>query len=253
MRGAIARSKKYDDLLATWREDPTKIHSLSEAEISSAADFALSYAFVWRGTDDRGDADLFRALVASLLSNAGAAAALPRLLAIEAVRLAPPDLVIFLSDAGLLSPIVHAGLLHVLIEHGGDYGDDDKRNPPTHGWEFGRDHLVAKVLLDAGHDHSAYDHLGYTPLTLAAKRPTHWDIVSLLLERGARPDLPTGSGERPINIAVLSGSVPSVEVLLDAGASGGRELVDQAMQVMMADEAEHRELMARCRALNALE
>jgi ankyrin repeat protein len=79
----------------------------------------------------------------------------------------------------------------------------------------------AKVLLDAGAKTTATDADGCYPLHLAAQYTRKAKCVKLLLARGSGQDVATRDslGRSPLHYAAEAGSVKSVKVLLDAGAS----------------------------------
>jgi len=64
----------------------------------------------------------------------------------------------------------------------------------------------------------------FTPLVIGTAHP---DVVAFLLKHGADPKLPDGNGLQPVDYAASSGSVKTLQLLLDAGASpnsiGGEE------------------------------
>ena len=71
------------------------------------------------------------------------------------------------------------------------------------------------LILDAGVDLTAQSPDGHSAMSIAARRGSS-QIVQDLLQRGARPDMPTGIA--PIAEAAASGSHNSVAALLEAGA-----------------------------------
>ena len=56
---------------------------------------------------------------------------------------------------------------------------------------------ACKMLIDTGEDVDEVGHIGLTPLT-AATFEANLDIVNLLLEAGADPNLPTRTGSTPL-------------------------------------------------------
>lgn len=72
------------------------------------------------------------------------------------------------------------------------------------------------VLLDAGADPDARDVDGQSSLIYAASNQPA--AVSLLLARGARPDLASAQGVTPLHVAARGGFSTCVRLLLDGGA-----------------------------------
>lgn len=88
----------------------------------------------------------------------------------------------------------------------------------------------AKALLARG---AAVNRLGWTPLHYAAAKG-HAEVARLLLDHGAMPNAPAPDGTSPLMMAVRANSVPTVQVLLDAGADpsarnlAGQDAIDVA-------------------------
>ena len=80
---------------------------------------------------------------------------------------------------------------------------------------------LVEQLIDLGAEINPKSELGCIkediPLGLAVKRP-HTDMVRLLLERGADPNLSSESCARPLQIAAMGNHLELVEILLKAGA-----------------------------------
>jgi len=86
----------------------------------------------------------------------------------------------------------------------------------------------AKALLARG---AAVNRLGWTPLHYAAAKG-HAEVARLLLDHGAMPNAPAPDGTSPLMMAVRANSVPTVQVLLDAGADpSARNLAGQDAHV----------------------
>lgn len=90
----------------------------------------------------------------------------------------------------------------------------------------------AEALLARG---VQVNRLGWTPLHYAAAKG-HAELARLLLARGAMPNAPAPDGTSPLMMAVRANSIPTVQLLLDAGADpGARNLSGQdAMDVARA-------------------
>ena len=88
---------------------------------------------------------------------------------------------------------------------------------------------IAKVLVEAGvnvnekievtscMDRESYP--GHTPLTLALDKDLNdAQLVKLLLQGGANPNLPNEHGHFPLQIAIWNGNKEAIRVLLEGGA-----------------------------------
>ena len=84
-----------------------------------------------------------------------------------------------------------------------------------------RDLTWMAFLIDKGANVNVRDNRGVTPLTLACNLGFQ-DGVELLVERKARVDEPTATGETPLISAVHRRSVAMMRVLLKAGADPNR-------------------------------
>jgi hypothetical protein len=94
-------------------------------------------------------------------------------------------------------------------------------------WEAARvgDAAAVKSLLDGGADVNARFRYDQTPLFKAAERG-HTEVVRLLLERGAQPNLKdTFYGATPITWAAEKGHVEAVRALLEKGSEGADEVL----------------------------
>lgn len=84
-----------------------------------------------------------------------------------------------------------------------------------------RDLTWMAFLIDKGANVNARDNRGVTPLTLACNLG-FVDGVELLVERKARVDEPTATGETPLISAVHRRNIAMMRVLLKAGADPDR-------------------------------
>ena len=102
------------------------------------------------------------------------------------------------------------------------------------------DMSAVEELIDRGYDVNTYDKWGWTPL-LWACHYSRYDIVHILLEKGANPNLSSRSdygyipeGSSPLMLAVYHGEVMSVKDLLSFSAdktirnSQGKTVIDYA-------------------------
>ena len=77
---------------------------------------------------------------------------------------------------------------------------------------------VAVYLLDRGADVNAQGKNGRTPLHGSFFYRGHFvEMVNLLLNRGAKVDLPDGSGRTSLNLAILRGQIEVVSELIFRG------------------------------------
>ena len=92
-----------------------------------------------------------------------------------------------------------------------------------------------KAALDKGVPVEATWRYGQTALFIAAGRG-HVDVVKLLLERGAKPEVKdTFYGMTALQMAAGKGSVEVMRMLLDKGATGADEILAGAAQQGKAD------------------
>lgn len=122
-------------------------------------------------------------------------------------------------------------------------------------------------LIDRGADVNARTGLGRTPLIAAASVPGRWEMVKLLLEKGADPNLKGGDAPSPAPVVAAGGDTPlteaaksydtrSLEILLDHGAKvneadnvGNTPLLNAALN---ANPAAVKILLARGASLKAM-
>jgi ankyrin repeat protein len=92
----------------------------------------------------------------------------------------------------------------LLIDQGADLDTVSSGNvarvPPLGTAAFARLVPMARLLLDAGADVNGRGDGGFTALHSAAQNG-HVELVRLLLERGADPDLALEDGRRPVDFA----------------------------------------------------
>jgi ankyrin repeat protein len=98
----------------------------------------------------------------------------------------------------------HLDAVRLLLERGADasvFSINTMRNTPLHAALSGP--LAAewiRLLVESGADVNARQHGGYTPMHSAANRGD-FEILDLLLERGADPGAAAEDGRRPIDFA----------------------------------------------------
>ena len=78
----------------------------------------------------------------------------------------------------------------------------------------------------------------------------HWalvreipEVIKLLLDSGANPNRPTGSGRIPLNIAMRSGQGDAVKLLLNAGANADLADIDVKTPLMVGRSGKYPELI----------
>jgi uncharacterized protein len=98
----------------------------------------------------------------------------------------------------------HLDAVRLLLERGADanvFSINTMRNTPLHAALSGPLAVEGiRLLVQAGADVNARQHGGYTPMHSAANRGD-FEILDLLLERGAEPDAAAEDGRRPIDFA----------------------------------------------------
>ncbi len=116
----------------------------------------------------------------------------------------------------------------LLLENGANVMLRDKFGAPAlHRAAGAKGNLnIVKLLLDHGSDVDAQDVLGATALHQSAG--IHEQVLRLLLERGANPNIATGMGETPLHGAVNANNLPIVKALLDGKSVVSAQDNDQA-------------------------
>jgi ankyrin repeat protein len=101
---------------------------------------------------------------------------------------------------------------------------------------------LVRDLLAGGANVDATTEYGLTPLALSAENGTNasGDIVELLLQKGANPNLLRASGETVLMTAAFAGNVKAVEALLARGANpNAKEKVKGQTALMWAASEGH--------------
>lgn len=116
----------------------------------------------------------------------------------------------------------HVEAMRLLLERGADVrvtSINAMRNTPLHATMAGPSGIAGvRLLVEAGADVNARQHGGYTALHSAAQHGA-LDIVDLLLDHGADPDLAADNGQRPVDFARERGHADAAAHLLSRGAS----------------------------------
>ncbi|MCB1304957.1 MAG: ankyrin repeat domain-containing protein [Leptospiraceae bacterium] len=94
-------------------------------------------------------------------------------------------------------------IVQVLLDQGADQSARDKQGlSPLHLAVISKLTAVAKVILDAGAEVDPRDRRGLTPLWYSISiQPLDYDLIYLLLERGANADLVFAHGRSPRSLA----------------------------------------------------
>lgn len=116
-------------------------------------------------------------------------------------------------------------ILHYLVENGADvneqlevYGNATPLIMSVEGVKV--DKATVELLLEHGADVNAGQQSGRMALTRAMEFQ-HYDVAEMLLERGANPNVgsPLNTSSSPISMAVTSGNIQLLELLLAHGAT----------------------------------
>ena len=99
---------------------------------------------------------------------------------------------------------------------------------------------IRQRIADAN-DIDELDFKGWTGLHWALVREVS-EVIALLLESGADPNLATGTGRIPLNIAVRSGQGDAVMLLLNAGANANIADIDGKTPLMVSRLGKYPEL-----------
>lgn len=118
-----------------------------------------------------------------------------------------------------ISKIFHASLVDSLLERGASVNaKDSRRRTPLHYFSCrpGKTYAVLAILNKDGNA-NLQDSGGNTPLHLACQSNLR-EVVSLLLERGARVEARNHDGMTALHLAALRSSEDVLDVLVDNGA-----------------------------------
>jgi len=80
--------------------------------------------------------------------------------------------------------------------------------------------VVGRVLINAGADVNARDHMGMTPLLLACGKSTHgyYEIAEMLINKGANINVRDRLGFTPLLLSLTGGVSGIAELLIEKGA-----------------------------------
>ncbi|MCC7477136.1 ankyrin repeat domain-containing protein [bacterium] len=96
--------------------------------------------------------------------------------------------------------------------------DRDMRYTALHLAALADDIELAKLMVNWGADLNSRTRFRATPLFHACFKE-HWDVARYLLDCGADPNLLPDSGRSPLMLAVEQRNIPSLQMLLKAGAA----------------------------------
>jgi ankyrin repeat protein len=102
---------------------------------------------------------------------------------------------------------------------------------------------VVKARIEESDDIDEVDFKGWTGLHWALVRERE-DVIALLLDSGADPNHPTGTGRLPLNIAMRSGQGGALKLLLKAGADPNRADTDGKTPRTVGKAGRYPELVA---------
>jgi ankyrin repeat protein len=109
-------------------------------------------------------------------------------------------------------------LVKLLVEHGADVNPKfPNPNPLSEAVAVGSKEIVS-YLIEKGADVNKIDDMGFAPVHNAVFKEVNSEILTLLLEHGANPDIKDPNGETPLFYAVRNRDPEKVKILLDHGA-----------------------------------
>jgi len=127
----------------------------------------------------------------------------------------------------------HTDIVIVLLEHGANPNIQNHDSAITDMSE--RNHIALKMLLKITRDFWAWGSSGATPLTLASMYD-RTDIVTVLLEHGADPNIKNVFGWAPLMYASARGYTDMVRVLLKYGANPNVQNMFGETSLILASE-----------------
>jgi hypothetical protein len=118
---------------------------------------------------------------------------------------------------------------------GGILGRDPEEEPPGYARLAAAHAEILSMLLERGAKLDVRDAHGHTPLFVAVANK-HPDAATRLLERGANPNLAAGNGSTPLLSAVTCGAFELVELLVEHGADVNARTADGSTALAVAKE-----------------
>lgn len=112
----------------------------------------------------------------------------------------------------------HEAAARFLIQHGANPRARDSRGYTPLHWAAFKGYSDVSALIARRVDCNVQSSAGITPL-LQASANGHAEVVRLLLDAGAEPDIGTRDGWTPLHKAVANGHTAVVRLLLGSGAS----------------------------------
>ena len=121
----------------------------------------------------------------------------------------------------------HADIIELLLDHGANVNAKMKRGvTPLHLAAIGSKTAASRVLIERGADVQAMSQSDYTLSVIEGRNPLGYaasagnkELVALLLDKGASPDVGSVNGETPLMIAADRNHVEVAQLLLDRGAN----------------------------------
>lgn len=162
----------------------------------------------------------------------------------------------------------HDDVVRLLLRHGADpqLSNTQGFSPLHEAIALGRLTTVS-ILLQSGSDPNAVATLNITPLSLAASGKTphailesagngkstvvsglkdegasYYEIVKLLVSRGAKLDMLGSGGHTPLSMAAQTADISIVKLLLQLGANVNQQNADTSRPLDMAVGAQRREI-----------
>lgn len=132
----------------------------------------------------------------------------------------------------------HIEVVRVLIKHKCDPTIGDVNNQtPIHMASFKNYPLIIKLLLESNHQNiiDATDNKGQTPLLIAADNG-FTEIVQMLLQSRAKPDIMNHLSQSPLYLACQNGHINIVNLLLKYGSDTNKVDISKNTPMHIASE-----------------